>query len=90
MKKIKNARDKITDNEVLRSYDKYKNYLSELQIYEEYGSASIFGKINIFKLSSLYKRSGFDVNDRKDLETRFQKFSAKVEQRFCHLQKHTR
>lgn len=80
MKKIKNARDKITDNEVLRSYDKYKNYLSELQIYEEYGSASIFGKINIFKLSSLYKRSGFDVNDRKDLETRFQKFSAKVEQ----------
>ncbi len=77
MKKIKNARDRITDKDVQKAYDKYKNYLLELQVYEAYGDKA--NKINIFKLASLYKRNGIDVKNKKELVARFETFCSTIE-----------
>lgn len=79
MKKIKNVRDRITDDETRNNYDKYHNYLSELALYEDYSKRHSSDKINIFRLSGLYKRYGIEVENKKDLEGRFEKFRSVIE-----------
>ena len=79
MRKIKNARDRIIDEEDRKAYDKYKTYLSELSIYEEYTQKNSVDKIGgIFRLVSLYKKNGIEVKNRKSLVERFKKFSSTI------------
>lgn len=75
MKKIKNIRNKIQDSDVKKAYDKYQIYLLELGIYEKYIKENGSDKINMFRLLSLYKKSGIEVKDKKNIEERFRKFS---------------
>lgn len=75
MKKIKNIRDKIKDSDVKKAYDKYQMYLLELRVYENYIQENGSDKINMFRLLSLYKKSGIEVKDKKNIEKRFKKFS---------------
>lgn len=75
MKKIKNIREKIIDSDVKKAYDKYQIYLAELGVYENYIRENGSNKINIFRLLSLYKKSGIEVKDKKNIEERFRKFS---------------
>lgn len=75
MKKIKNIRNKIQDSDVKKAYDKYQMYLLELGIYEKYIEENGTDKINMFRLLSLYKKSGIEVKDKKNIEERFRKFS---------------
>lgn len=75
MRKIKDIRDKIKDNDVKRAYDKYQIYLLELGIYEKYINENGSDKINIFRLLSLYKKNGIKVKDKKNIGKRFKKFS---------------
>lgn len=76
MKLITFARDKITDPKVLNTYDKYKKYLSELAIYEEYMQDYGLDKINKFKLKMLYKKSGLEKKKGRDLEYDFRRFGS--------------
>ncbi len=75
MKKIKNIRNRIQDSDVKKAYDKYQNYLLELAIYEKYIKENGTDKINMFRLLSLYKKSGIEVKEKKNIEDRFRKFS---------------
>lgn len=78
MRKMIDARDRIRDNEVLKSYDKYKSYLTELSIYEKSINENKSNKINIFKLARLYKDNGINTKGKKELEARFYKFSSVI------------
>ena len=75
MKKIKNIREKIIDSDVKKAYDKYQIYLAELGVYESYIKENRLDKINMFRLLGLYKKSGIEVKDKKNIEERFKKFS---------------
>lgn len=75
MKKIKNIREKIIDRDVKKAYDKYQMYLLELDVYEDYIKENGPNKINMFRLLSMYKKSGIEVKDKKNIEERFKKFS---------------
>ena len=82
MKKIKNIKERITDDDVLIAYGKYRRYLLELGIYEEYhkdNRLSGLDKMNILKLASLYKKSGIVVKSKNELETRFGAFCSTME-----------
>lgn len=79
MRKIKNARDRIMDEEDKKAYDKYKTYLSELDVYDEYTQKNSVDKIGgIFRLASLYKKNGIEVKNKKSLVERFKKFSSTI------------
>lgn len=74
MKKIKNARERIIDSEVKKAYDKYKKYLSELAVYEQYIQENGPDKISKFKLLSLYIANGIEGKGKKNIEEKFRKF----------------
>ena len=80
MIKIKNVQNRITDNEIEKAYNQFQRYLLELTIYEEYtkGNNKV-GKVNMFRLLSLYKKKGIEIEDKKDLRKRFEDFSLKIE-----------
>ena len=80
MKKIKVARERILDWRVQKAYDKYQKYLLELDVYQNYIIQNGSNKINMFRLLSLYKKSGIEVKDKKNIESRFREFSDIIEE----------
>lgn len=80
MKKIKNVRDRIQDNEVKKVFDKYKSYTEELDIYEQYNEENPSGRIYRYKLARLYRENEVEFGSKKALEERFLNFGSKVEQ----------
>lgn len=78
MIKIKNVKDRITDNEVKKAYNQYQNYLLELNIYDEYIKDNRTDKLNMFKLLSLYKKNGIEIKDKKSLKEKFEIFCTTI------------
>lgn len=71
------SRDQIKDEEILNAYDKYRNYLSELKVYEECKKQR--SGVSIFQLGSLYKQNGLEVKNKKELMPKFEAFASAIE-----------
>lgn len=79
MKKIKDVRERIQDNEVKKVFDRYEAYTKELDIYEQYYQEISSGRIYRYKLARLYREKEIEFGSKKALEERFRDFVSSVE-----------